>query len=242
MLSYMDGLLLALACVFLLFFRWHTTAGQALPLPPGPKWVEANWKQTYLGIACLNYTSRPKFLIGNVSDIPSSYMWIGFSKLAGQFGESKQRFKAQQIADGPPLRRHLPSQDLLDVYGSLKQVRDCHWTLGQTRCHVFFEAEICSWKRVVSFPWLYRINNQVDIHGIYRTKYNTWNFASMEYTPEFKAHRRLFETHFRASAIQKYHTQQMQSTARMLQNLLEDPKDFSQIIHMWVNPLNLLSL
>jgi len=76
--------------------------------------------------------------------------------------------------------------------------------------------------------------SQTHSSRLYRTKYSSWNFGSMPYNARFKMHRRLFEQHFRASVIPKYHTQLTQATLRILQNMVDDPSDFYQILHMYV--------
>ena len=59
-----------------------------------------------------------------------------------------------------------------------------------------------------------------------------WAFGMMQNTSKYKVLRRLFDQTFRASVLPKYEPHQIRATVRMLENLMEDPSDFLQIIHL----------
>jgi len=53
-----------------------------------------------------------------------------------------------------------------------------------------------------------------------------WNFALMPYGPLWRAHRRSFEEHFRASAVTGYQGVQLQLVHGLLKRILNEPDDF----------------
>ena len=59
-------------------------------------------------------------------------------------------------------------------------------------------------------------------------------FAVMQYTPEYKVLRRVFEQNFRASVMPKYESHQTRATVRLLENLLKDPSDFLHSTYLYV--------
>ena len=64
-----------------------------------------------------------------------------------------------------------------------------------------------------------------------RSHLDRWALGAMQNDAKFKAHRRLFEQNFRASIAGKYHKSQFRTTVIMLQNLLSNPAEFTNIIH-----------
>ena len=59
----------------------------------------------------------------------------------------------------------------------------------------------------------------------------------MQYTPYYRARRRLFERNFRSSIAPKYQERQFRATMKMLGNFVESPERFSEHVHLYVQRL-----
>ena len=84
--------------------------------------------------------------------------------------------------------------------------------------------------------WVNSSERRTQSHYLYIRTESDWALGFMQYTPAYRARRRLFEQNFRSNVAPKYQERQVRVAIKMLQNFLETPHQYSEHIHQYDTP------
>ena len=154
----------------------------------------------------------PMPILGNVLDMPDSYMWLTFSEWSNKYGD---------VVHLNLLGRHII---ILDSLTSVKDLMDGRSAIYSDRPHVPMVMDL----QVFSSLHVLISAQSCCLH---RMGWN-WALSALHYNDNWKRHRKVFQQCFNADSISKYRDVQAHEAQRTALYILESPADFMELIRL----------